>query len=112
MSILVRYVNTMSDVFKQEMKARNDTVHRLTQKCTVLETRMTEADSATTTLHSKLDRRTYEMDNLRKMHFKELLMLREMVSKHRTDARTLRALDGAFAFLKYDCAVALRAMEL
>ncbi|RHY59933.1 hypothetical protein DYB37_001248 [Aphanomyces astaci] len=90
-----RYVNTMSDVFKQEMKTRNETVARLTQKCAALETRMIDSDTVTTTLHSKLDRRTYEMDNLRKMHFKELLMLREMVAKHRTDARTVKALDGA-----------------
>ncbi|RQM24648.1 hypothetical protein B5M09_006383 [Aphanomyces astaci] len=88
-----RYVNTMSDVFKQEMKTRNETVARLTQKCAALETRMIDSDTVTTTLHSKLDRRTYEMDNLRKMHFKELLMLREMVAKHRTDARTVKALD-------------------
>ncbi|ETV76255.1 hypothetical protein H257_09744 [Aphanomyces astaci] len=90
-----KYVNTMSDVFKQEMKTRNETVARLTQKCAALETRMIDSDTVTTTLHSKLDRRTYEMDNLRKMHFKELLMLREMVAKHRTDARTVKALDDA-----------------
>ncbi|ETV95404.1 hypothetical protein, variant [Aphanomyces invadans] len=90
-----KYVNTMSDVFKQELKTRNDTAQRLMQKCAALETRMAEADAVTTMLHSKLDRRTYEMDNLRKMHYKELLLLREMVAKHRTDARTLKALDDA-----------------
>ncbi|KAF0695753.1 Aste57867_13443 [Aphanomyces stellatus] len=89
-----KYVNTMTDVFKGEIKDRQETVHRLTAKCTQLETRMAESDQVTTVLHSKLDRRTYEMDMLRKMHFKELLMLREMVAKHRTDPRTLKALDG------------------
>ncbi|RHZ04531.1 hypothetical protein DYB26_011899, partial [Aphanomyces astaci] len=85
------------------MKTRNETVARLTQKCAALETRMIDSDTVTTTLHSKLDRRTYEMDNLRKMHFKELLMLREMVAKHRTDARTVKALDGAPLYRHVNC---------
>ncbi|RHY29395.1 hypothetical protein DYB32_005167, partial [Aphanomyces invadans] len=102
------YVNTMSDVFKQELKTRNDTAQRLMQKCAALETRMAEADAVTTMLHSKLDRRTYEMDNLRKMHYKELLLLREMVAKHRTDARTLKALDDGACIARREQVEALK----
>ena len=42
----------------------------------------------------KLDRRQAESDAQRKAFYKQILMLREMVTKQKTDPRTLKALEG------------------
>ncbi|KAG9414264.1 hypothetical protein AC1031_013459 [Aphanomyces cochlioides] len=92
-----KYVNTMTEVFRQEMKERNDALAKLSTKCSQLESRVVEGDQTASVLHAKLDRRNHEMDVLRRTHFKELLMLREMVTKQKTDTRTLKALEDALA---------------
>ncbi|CAK4704511.1 unnamed protein product [Aphanomyces euteiches] len=92
-----KYVNTMTEVFRQEMKERNDALAKLSTKISQLESRVVEGDQTASVLHAKLDRRNHEMDVLRRTHFKELLMLREMVTKQKTDTRTLKALEDALA---------------
>ncbi|TYZ59680.1 hypothetical protein PybrP1_011341, partial [[Pythium] brassicae (nom. inval.)] len=42
---------------------------------------------------SRLDRRVAETNELRKDFYKQLLLLRELVQRHRNDAKTLKALD-------------------
>ncbi|OQR80556.1 hypothetical protein THRCLA_11993 [Thraustotheca clavata] len=89
----------MSEVFRDEMKERNETLSRVKQKCTILEKRLAESDGVMDNLRSNLDRRVYEMDTMRKAHYKEILMLRELVTRQKTDPYTLRALDEAIAEL-------------
>ncbi|KDO17138.1 hypothetical protein SPRG_17456, partial [Saprolegnia parasitica CBS 223.65] len=90
----------MTEVFRDELKERTHTIARVTEKCTLLEARMAECDAVTAGLRSSLDRRSYEMDALRKAHYKEILMLRELVTRQKTDPATLRALDEAIAGLQ------------
>ncbi|EQC38820.1 hypothetical protein SDRG_03779 [Saprolegnia diclina VS20] len=94
-----KYLNTMTEVFRDELKERTHTIARVTEKCALLEARVAECDVVTDGLRSSLDRRSYEMDALRKAHYKEILMLRELVTRQKTDPATLRALDEAIAGL-------------
>ncbi|OQR91417.1 hypothetical protein ACHHYP_04712 [Achlya hypogyna] len=94
-----KYLNTMTEVFRDELRDRTLALDRIKRKCTLLEARQAEADAVTDGLRTSLDRRNYEMDAMRKNHYKEILMLRELVTRQKTDPTTLRALDEALAGL-------------
>ena len=78
-----KYVNVMTEIFQQEISrqrdARTQEVKKLNAECDHL--------------RSRLERRQQELNFQRKNYYKEILLLRESVTKRRTDPKTLQALD-------------------
>lgn len=89
------YVNTMTQVFQDEMKRKKEEVENFKQMLTKTKAKNATLDSEMEQLKQQLDRRRNESDNERKKFYKQVLMLREMVTNHKTDHATLEAIDRA-----------------
>ena len=93
------YVNTMSGVFQAEIKRKNKEIEDTSEKMESIKTQTKEREMELTQLRQKFDRRGLEHDKQRKLFYKEVLMLREMVTRQRTDPKTIKAIDGTFVLL-------------
>ena len=81
------YVNTMSLVFQGEMKSLKQNEREAKRK-----TLKYERDVHL--LRGKVDRRETEMNAQRKSYYKEILLLRELVTHKKADPKTLKTIDG------------------
>lgn len=88
------YVNTMTEVFKDELKKSKLDAVSQKKKNKELEITLIESEKIRQHMQSKIDRRQAENDQQRKRYYKEILALREIVTKFRTDPKTLKAIDG------------------
>ena len=93
------YVNTMSGVFQAEIKRKNKEIEDTSEKMESIKTQTKEREMELTQLRQKFDRRGLEHDKQCKLFYKEVLMLREMVTRQRTDPKTIKAIDGTFVLL-------------
>ncbi|TMW63572.1 hypothetical protein Poli38472_002513 [Pythium oligandrum] len=86
-------VNVMHECFQQQLGEQHRALDTQRQLTTSLSARVQSYEKEMTHMQSKIDRRVAENNALRKDFYKQLLMLRELVNKHKSDPRTLRALD-------------------
>lgn len=90
-------VNVMHDCVQQELREKDRYIQHERQRATELNAQAQDHEKTVEHLQSKLDRRIDENNALRKDFYKQLLMLRELVAKHRSDPRTMKALDDVIA---------------
>ncbi|KAJ0393170.1 hypothetical protein P43SY_004170 [Pythium insidiosum] len=90
-------VNLLHDLFQQELQTHQQQAQRHHEQINALQTKLDASEREQSHMQSKLDRRIAENNELRKDFYKQLLMLRELVSKQRGDPRAVKALDDAIA---------------
>jgi hypothetical protein len=83
-------VNDLYECFQRELDARS-------AKQQALEDRVSECSHECAQLRAQLDRRVADTNALRKEYYKQLLMLRDMVNRQKSDPKTLSALNDAIS---------------
>lgn len=95
-------VEMMQQCVRTELRTLQNKLQTATQQSQTLIERIAVLDQETSLAKSKLDRRVAENNELRKDFYKQLLMLREMVNKNRSDPRTLKILDDEIVSITQD----------
>lgn len=83
-------VNDLYECFQRELEARG-------AKQQALADRVSECGHECAQLRAQLDRRVADTNALRKEYYKQLLMLRDMVNRQKSDPKTLSALNDAIS---------------
>ncbi|GLD97555.1 hypothetical protein PINS_up006245 [Pythium insidiosum] len=90
-------VNLLHECFQQELQTHQQQAQHQREQLHALQTKLAAFEREQSHMQSKLDRRVAENNELRKDFYKQLLMLRELVSKQRGDPRAMKALDDVIA---------------
>ncbi|RLN38060.1 hypothetical protein BBO99_00001574 [Phytophthora kernoviae] len=90
-------VNTMQDCIQHELQSQQFIVHNQEKRIAVLTQQVEDWEKQVTHLKAKVDRRVNENNALRKEQYRQLLMLRDIVSKQSSEPGALSALNEAIA---------------
>ncbi|KAG1701568.1 hypothetical protein DVH05_010869 [Phytophthora capsici] len=92
-----RLVNSIHDCVQMEMQTQQLVIERQQERTNQLTQSLEDREKEVTHLKSKVDRRVTENNALRKEQYRQLLMLRDIVSKQGSDPGALMALNEAIA---------------
>ncbi|KAH7477045.1 uncharacterized protein KRP23_7719 [Phytophthora ramorum] len=90
-------VNTIHECVQQEMQAQQLIIQNQQQRLTQLTQEVEQWEKQAAHLKAKVDRRVAENNALRKEQYRQLLMLRDIMSKQGTEPGALSALNEAIA---------------
>ncbi|ETP47872.1 hypothetical protein, variant 2 [Phytophthora nicotianae P10297] len=89
------FVNTIHECVQQEMQTQQVVIQNQQQRITQLTHQIMEWEKQVAHLKGKVDRRVAENNALRKEQYRQLLMLRDIMSKQGTEPGALSALNEA-----------------
>lgn len=92
-----KLVNTMQECVQHELRTQQLVIQRQEKRIAVLTQQIEDLEKQAVHLKTKVDRRVNENNALRKEQYRQLLMLRDVVSKHASEPGALSALNEAIA---------------